>query len=189
MQENPVVVDAQGSKVVISARSADGNWLLVRRDDGTEAWVEAGKVTTETIAANTQPKHSPSNVIPIVEERLVIDREVQETGVVRLHKSPVERTETVRVMTVEESVDVERVPVNRLLDGPIEVRQEGDTTIVPVMEEVAVVEKRLMLREEIRITRKRSQVPHEETVTLRGEEVVVERNRPETHEEDQWQTP
>lgn len=189
MQENPVVLDAEGSKAVISARSADGNWLLLQRDDGSQAWIEASKVTTETTAVETQQDRSPSNVIPIVEERLVIDREVHETGVVRLKKSPVERTETVRVMTVEESVDVERVPVNRLLDGPIEVRQEGDVTIVPVMEEVAVVEKRLMLREEIRITRKRTQVPHEETVTLRSEDVVVERDRPDVHEENQWQTP
>ena len=187
MPESPVVLDAEGSKVVISARSADGDWLLVQREDGSQAWVAANKVRTEAAADETT--HSPSNVIPVVEERLVIDREVHETGVVRVKKSPVERTETVRVMTVEETVDVERVPVNRLLDGPIEVRQEGDVTIVPVMEEVAVVEKRLMLREEIRITRKRTQVPHEETVTLRSEEVTIERNKPDAHEEDQWQTP
>jgi stress response protein YsnF len=189
MQENPVVFDAEGSKSIVSARSADGNWLLLQREDGTQAWVEAGKVTNATAATAPRQGDSPSNVIPIVEERLVVDREVHETGVVRIKKSPVERTETVRVMTVEETIDIEHVPMNQLLEGPIEVRQEGDTTIIPVMEEVAVVEKRLMLREEIRVTRKRSNVPHEETVTLRGEEVVVERDKPDVHEENQWQTP
>jgi len=56
-----------------------------------------------------------------------------------------------------ESVQVEKIPVNRLLDGPVTTRQEGDVTIVPVVEEVIIVQKRLLLREEIRITRNRTE--------------------------------
>ncbi|MGI8743084.1 MAG: DUF2382 domain-containing protein [Bryobacteraceae bacterium] len=54
-----------------------------------------------------------------------------------------------------EDCDVERVPVKRMLDQPVEIRQEGDTLIIPLMEEVLVVEKRLMLREELHIKRRR----------------------------------
>lgn len=54
-----------------------------------------------------------------------------------------------------EDVTVDRTPVNRLLDGPAETRQEGDVTIIPVTEEVFTVQKRLLLKEEIRITRRR----------------------------------
>ena len=53
--------------------------------------------------------------------------------------------------------DVQRVAIGRLLDGPVEARQEGDTWIVPLTEEVLVIEKRLLLREELRITRRRQQ--------------------------------
>ncbi len=54
-----------------------------------------------------------------------------------------------------EDCEVERVQVKRMLDQPAEIRQEGDTLIIPLMEEVLVVEKRLMLREELHIKRRR----------------------------------
>lgn len=56
---------------------------------------------------------------------------------------------------MREDCDVKRVPVRKLLDHPVEPRQEGDTLIVPLTEEVLVIEKRLMLREELHITRRR----------------------------------
>ncbi len=54
-----------------------------------------------------------------------------------------------------EDCEVERVQVKRILDQPAEIRQDGDTLIIPLMEEVLVVEKRLMLREELHIKRRR----------------------------------
>ena len=89
-----------------------------------------------------------------------------------------ERTEVVDLPLTREEVSVERVAVNRVVDGPVETRREGDTWIVPVLEEVLVVEKRLMLREEVRITTRRTEVAEPQTVTLRREEAVVERARP-----------
>jgi hypothetical protein len=54
--------------------------------------------------------------------------------------------------------DIETVNVDRLLDGPVQERYEGDTMILPVVEEVWVVEKRLYLRQEIRITKSQKPV-------------------------------
>lgn len=54
-----------------------------------------------------------------------------------------------------EDCDIRRVPVKRIIDEPVEARYEGNVLIVPLMEEVLVVEKRLMLREELHITRRR----------------------------------
>ena len=63
-----------------------------------------------------------------------------------------------------EDCDVERVPIKRMIDQPAEVRQEGDTLIIPLMEEVLVVEKRLMLREELHIRRRReTKAEHDRT--------------------------
>ena len=115
-------------------------------------------------------------VIPIVEERLTVEKRTEETGVVRIHKSTTEHPETVRFETTRETVVVERVPIDRIVDGPVETRQEGETTVIPVYEEVVVVEKKLRLREEIRITRKRTTEADEKTVVLRKEEAVVERD-------------
>jgi hypothetical protein len=57
-----------------------------------------------------------------------------------------------------EEADVRRVPVNRIVTEVPQTRQEGEVTIVPVLEEVLVVEKRLLLKEEIHIVRRRAQV-------------------------------
>lgn len=55
------------------------------------------------------------------------------------------------------------------------VREEGDTTIVSVVEEVVVIERRLMLKEEIHITRVHLTEHHRETVMLREQEAVITR--------------
>ncbi|MGI8962162.1 MAG: DUF2382 domain-containing protein [Bryobacteraceae bacterium] len=58
----------------------------------------------------------------------------------------------------KEDIDVQRVPVNRVLDAPAEIRIEDGVTIIPVMEERLKIEKQLILREEIRIVKKRTTV-------------------------------
>lgn len=83
--------------------------------------------------------------------------------------------ETVSADLDGEDVEVTRVPVDRVIDRVPEVWTEGDLTIVPVVEEVAFVQTRLVLREEIHIrktiTRRRVDMP----VALRKQEVFVER--------------
>jgi stress response protein YsnF len=54
-------------------------------------------------------------------------------------------------------------------------RQEGQMTIYPVVKEVLVVQKRLLLIEEIRVTRQQTQTQDTQTVRLRREEMTVER--------------
>jgi uncharacterized protein (TIGR02271 family) len=116
-------------------------------------------------------------VIPVVAEEISVGRKVVETGVVRVRKSVREREETVTPTVTRETVEVDRVAVGRYVDGPEAPRQEGDTLVVPVFEEVLVVEKRLVLKEEIRITRRRvSETAAPQRVTLRSEEIVVERD-------------
>lgn len=58
----------------------------------------------------------------------------------------------------KEDIDMQRVPVNRVLDAPAEIRIEDGVTIIPVMEERLKIEKQLILREEIRISKKRTSV-------------------------------
>jgi stress response protein YsnF len=55
------------------------------------------------------------------------------------------------------------------------VRTEGDVTILPILEEVLVVEKRLVLKEELHIRRHLARENVEVPVTLRKERAVVER--------------
>lgn len=64
----------------------------------------------------------------------------------------------------ESGYEVEKVRVDRILDGPVNERREGDVLILPVVEEVWVIEKKLMLREEIRIRRQKRPVTEVRTI-------------------------
>jgi stress response protein YsnF len=65
--------------------------------------------------------------------------------------------------------------MQRVVDGPVPVREENGTTIISIVEEVVVVEKRWMLREEIHIRTQRIETHQPQRITLRREDVQVER--------------
>ena len=120
--------------------------------------------------------HEDDATLPLVEETLVVGTRPVLTGRVRVET----RSETVETLAEAlldaESVDISRVPIGRQVDDPPAVRVEGDLTIVPVLEEVLVLEKRLFLKEEIHIRRTRRQDRVEIPVTLRRQHAVVERD-------------
>ncbi len=114
-------------------------------------------------------------VIPVVEERIEIEKRSRRTGTVQARRRV--REEEVAIDEPLERVEVEvvRVPVGRWIDAPLAMRQEGETTIIPVIEEVVVVEKRLRLVEEVHVTRRRRTHRHQDRVTVRRTEVEVAR--------------
>jgi stress response protein YsnF len=113
--------------------------------------------------------------IPLVEEELAVEKRAVETARVTVATRVTERREWVEETLRREEVSVERVPVGRVVDAPPPVREEDGVLIVPVVEEELVIEKRLVLKEELRIRKdvRREQV--REPVTLRAEEAVVTR--------------
>lgn len=113
--------------------------------------------------------------IPLVSEMAVVSTEAVETSRVRITTHVEERQEQVRAALRHDDVAVERVAIGRVVQVAPEVRMEGDVLIYPVVEEVLVVEKRLVLKEELRISR-RVHVEHvERDVTLRSEHADVRR--------------
>jgi uncharacterized protein (TIGR02271 family) len=113
--------------------------------------------------------------IPVFEEKLHVDKTISETDRVFIRTSVLERTEYADLDLRSDEATIERVPVGRIVDAPPAIRQEGGTVIVPVLEEIMVVQKRLLLKEEIHI-RRQDIVQHiREPVRLRSEEVSLER--------------
>ena len=116
-------------------------------------------------------------VLPVIEERAVVRREIVETGRVRLVRRVHETDEEISVPVQHDEVDVERVPLNQTLPAgalPPATRYEGDILIIPVVREVAVVETRLLLVEELRVAKRQVTTQHTEPVHLRREEITVE---------------
>ncbi len=118
------------------------------------------------------------NVLPLVEEELRVSKREAVTGRVRVRTVTETLDEIVRQDLQGERIEVERVPVDTLVEpgAPVpQVRTEGDVTILPVLEEVLVVEKRLLLKEEVRISRHATTDVAEVPVTLRKQRAIVER--------------
>jgi stress response protein YsnF len=120
-----------------------------------------------------------SLVIPVVEEQLAVERVVTSNRV-QVAKTVRERVEVVDESLLSEEVQIERVAINQPLDAvqqaeATQVRRDGDVLIIPLVEEVLVVEKRLMLKEEVRIRKVQRETHQPQEVTLRSEQVDVTR--------------
>ncbi|HEX8387584.1 MAG TPA: DUF2382 domain-containing protein [Sphingomonas sp.] len=116
-----------------------------------------------------------TETIPLVEEELVVAKRLVETGRVRVRTEVQWRTDHARAELFRDHVEVERVPIGREVDAVPPIREDGEMVIIPVVEEVLVVEKRLVLKEEVRLRRTRSVETLDEPVRLRAMRAVVER--------------
>jgi uncharacterized protein (TIGR02271 family) len=124
------------------------------------------------------------DVIPLVEETATIGKREVVTGRVRVRTVTDTLEELARADVQRETVEVTRVPVDRMIESAPEIRTEGDVTIVPIIEEVLVVEKRLVLKEELHIRRRVAAETVEVPVTLRKQRSIVERLAPDTQDPD-----
>ena len=120
-------------------------------------------------------KNTETTVIPVVHEKAIITKKTVDTAKVFVRKRVTEEETTLNIPLIHEGFTIEHVPVNQIVATPPAVRQEGDTTIIPVLREVLVVEKRYELVEEVHVTKKKTVVPHVQEITLRKEVVEVER--------------
>ena len=121
-------------------------------------------------------------VLPLVQEDLVVGKRRVETGRVRISVNTDIEERVVRETLRSERTELERVPIGReLADGEPTpaMRQEADgTVVVPVLEEVLVVERRLVLKEEIRMRLVAVDETVEQPMAVRRQRATVERLPP-----------
>ena len=106
---------------------------------------------------------------------LSVAKETREIGRVRISTHTYEREAQIDEDLARERVEIETIPMGVRIDAMPEVRQEGNTTVIPVVEEILVVERQLRLKEEVRVKRVRTTERHREQVMLRHQEAVVTR--------------
>ena len=166
----PLIIDfPDGSTIQLSCaqlqEQADGSWLV-----------------SEHAAEIIELDANGSRVIPVIAEFVEIEKRAVDSGGVRVNKKIEQYEQLVEAQLRHEDVVVERVAVNQYVDDTFNPtpRQDGDTLIIPVLEEVVVVQKRLMLKEEIRLTKRNLQRTETQPVTLRREVVSIEQITPET---------
>lgn len=110
-------------------------------------------------------------VIPVLEEEVIVEKKIVSKGGIIVTKQVISEEISVDTPVLTEHIDVERVPVNQYVQTHPEIRHEGETMIIPVLKEV--FEKRLLLVEEIRITRRQTSETRQEKITLSGEKVTI----------------
>jgi len=117
----------------------------------------------------------PSSRIPLAEETVRVDKKDVVTGKVVVRTVSETTEQIVRERLEQEAVEVTRVPIEVEVQTPPQTRRDGDTLIVPVLEERLVIEKRLFVVEELHIRRRVSQDDVEVTVPVRKQRAIVER--------------
>jgi stress response protein YsnF len=114
-------------------------------------------------------------VVPLHAEEVSVAKRRVVTGQVKVGTIPRESEQLVEELLEHEHVEVERTPIGKQVDKAPPVREEGDTLIIPILEEIVVVERRLLLKEEVRVRRTREKQPYQERVVVRKQEAVITR--------------
>jgi uncharacterized protein (TIGR02271 family) len=173
------IIDAEGTRAEIE--SLDSETAMVRLNDGRQAAIPCSVIDEQPDGeyrvgfSLTRFLHDGVMVIPVVVENLDVEKQTIERTV-RIIKTIASEDVVVNEPLEHEHVDIERVQVNSYVDGPVPVREEDGATIISLVEEVLVVEKRWLLREEIRVTRRQETEQFHEVYTLRREDARVERD-------------
>ena len=189
-----IVIFEDGTRGVLASSplpAAPNGMVEVVLDDGQRLLVQFDVLVPQEegsyrVSAHPSRFHAGQNmataseiadmqVIPLAEETLSVGKREVTTGRVRFRTEVTERVETVDQPLLRTEVSTRRVEVNQFVDSPPAVRYEGDTMIVPILEEVLVVEKRLRVKEEVYITQVQTEHHAPQTVTLRTETLVEER--------------
>ena len=124
------------------------------------------------------PTGEAAVTIPVIQESLETGTRTVDTGRgVRISKTVAELPFEVSEILHHDEISVLHVPIDRIVavgEAPAS-RYEGDTLIIPIVEEVVVVERRLRIKEELHVTTTRREEQYAETVMLKSEQVHVER--------------
>ena len=140
----------------------------------SESTLPAGVTGVET-APLIEPE--TTRRLSLIEESLQVQKAVVDRGGVRVTKRVESTEQLVNELLRSEHVAIERRHINTAIAGDVapSVRQEGDTLIVPVVEEVLITVKRLVLVEEVRITLTQQSHRKPQSFTLRKEHIEIER--------------
>ena len=119
-------------------------------------------------------------VIPLLAEEIAVAKQTVETGRVQVARITHEREQLIDELLSRQTAEIERVPIGQHVDTMPAVREEGDTIVIPIVEELLVIERRLFLKEEVHVKRVISTKRHHESVVLRHHEAIVTRLPAET---------
>jgi stress response protein YsnF len=105
-------------------------------------------------------------VVLVIVAALEVPRRVVEAGTVRLTTMVHAREALVDAPLLHDNVTITRVPIQRVVDGPVPVRKDHGTRMLAVVEAVLVVEKQWRLRKEIHLRTQCIETHQPQRITL-----------------------
>ncbi len=159
----PLGASSLASGAVASVVPTDNNGPMIGRDRDNLA-----------TGADTDLERDGEIRIPLAAERLNITKQVVDLGELRIHKRVEQIEDVQRVPVTHDELVVERVAMNQPLDAPLQPRTENDVLIIPVMKEVLVVQRQLVLVEEVRVSKRYVTEEHEVRQPVLREVVELE---------------
>jgi uncharacterized protein (TIGR02271 family) len=173
-----VVVEQTGRRLTVPSDRVlqvwpDGSVQLSGTRAEIERLIERG-TAAEPGATAERVQADETQTVQLQEERLVAHKELEEAGRVRIRKEVEEVPRRLEVEAYYEDVEIEHVPIGRIVKEQEPPREEDGVYIVPVYEEQLVVVKRLLLKEEIHIRRHGATETRLFEDTVRRERLVVE---------------
>ena len=162
----------------VQRNDTDGIYLTVYKDDLAndpryeQPPMGGSSATTNQTRASTTGQDDVR--VPLREEDLVVGKQQQQVGDVRLHKDVVTEQQTVNTPVTREEVTVERVAMQgQATDVGPDAFTEKDID-VPVMGEKVVVGKQVRETEEVRLHKQDVTEQQQVSDTVRKERVTVE---------------
>lgn len=122
-----------------------------------------------------EEKDKDQVLVPLHAEEVSVAKERVVTGQVKVETITKESEQLVEELLEHDHVEIGRTPIGKQVEKAPAVREEGDTLIIPILEEIVVVERRLLLKEEVRVRRVRETQPYRERVVVRKQEAVITR--------------
>lgn len=117
-------------------------------------------------------------VIPLAGEVLRVDKRTVEAGRIRVTVATETAEEIVRETLRTRRAEIERVTLGHEIREVPQTREEDGVLVIPVVEEILVIEKRLVLKEEIRLRFVDTEDTVEQAVERRVQRATVERMPP-----------
>lgn len=124
----------------------------------------------------SEDRRTAEEIIPVIQEDVVIGTERATTGTVRVRTVIDQAEHAIDEPVTTTDVEVKRIPVDLWTDEPIADRVEGDTRIISVHREEVIVQRRLHVVEEVHVMLRKREERHREIVRTRQTKVVVDRD-------------
>jgi len=132
------------------------------------------------MAGQPERNNNAEVMLTVAEEQIAVTKQKIVDGHVRVTRSTTEHDEVISTLLNREKVEVEHVAKAQYIETMPDIREENGVLIVPVVEEEIQVIRKLVLKEEIHIRKVQENVPFQEVVTRREQQVNIERDDDQT---------